>query len=47
VDSIIQSTALRRLGTPQDIANLVAFLCSEDAAFVTGAAIAADGGLAL
>jgi len=35
---------LRRFGTPQEIAALVAFLCSERAAFITGSCFVADGG---
>jgi 3-oxoacyl-[acyl-carrier protein] reductase len=34
-----------RLGTPEEIAELVAFLCSPQAAYINGAAILADGGL--
>jgi len=36
---------LPRLGSPEDIANMVVFLASDDAAFVTGQVIAVDGGL--
>lgn len=36
-----------RLGTPQDLAGLVDFLVSSDAAYVTGQEISVDGGLAL
>jgi len=35
---------LRRLGTPEDIADVVAFLCSDDARFVSGHGLWVDGG---
>jgi 3-oxoacyl-[acyl-carrier protein] reductase len=35
---------LKRLGTPEDIAHVVAFLVSDAAAYITGETIAADGG---
>jgi NAD(P)-dependent dehydrogenase (short-subunit alcohol dehydrogenase family) len=35
---------LGRIGTPADVAGTVAFLASEDAAFVTGASLLVDGG---
>jgi NAD(P)-dependent dehydrogenase (short-subunit alcohol dehydrogenase family) len=44
---VIERTPLRRLGTPQDIANAVLYLCSPAAAFVTGASLVADGGLSV
>lgn len=41
----LQRQALNRLGTPCDIANLVAFLASDAAGFISGADIVADGSL--
>lgn len=39
-----QKIPLRRLGTAQDEANLVAFLCSEESSYITGATIDINGG---
>ncbi|MEU6564881.1 SDR family oxidoreductase [Nocardia nova] len=41
----VQRTPLGRLGEPEDIADVVGFLASHDARWVTGQSIAADGGL--
>ena len=38
---------LRRVGTADDIANAVVFLCSEEASFITGHPLAVDGGLTI
>jgi 3-oxoacyl-[acyl-carrier protein] reductase len=41
----LQTIPLRRLGAPREVGDLVAFLCSDRAAYVTGAVIPVDGGL--
>ncbi len=41
-----QISPLRRLAEPEDIANAVAFLVSDDAGYVTGHTLHATGGLA-
>jgi 3-oxoacyl-[acyl-carrier protein] reductase len=41
----LRSIPLGRLGTPREIGDLVAFLCSDRAAYVTGTVISVDGGL--
>src|SRR5262249_31498907 len=41
----IQNRAIRREGTVEDITGLVSFLLSDDASFITGQLIVADGGL--
>jgi 3-oxoacyl-[acyl-carrier protein] reductase len=41
----LASIPLRRLGTPREIGDLVAFLCSDRASYVTGTVIPVDGGL--
>jgi enoyl-[acyl-carrier protein] reductase III len=40
-------TPMKRLGTPADIGNVVALLCREEAGWITGQLIAADGGSSL
>jgi len=44
-DIMLANTLTPRLGDPLDIANAVAYLLSEDAAFVTGHVLAVDGGI--
>jgi NAD(P)-dependent dehydrogenase (short-subunit alcohol dehydrogenase family) len=43
----IRNRAIPREGTPQDIVGLVSFLLSDDASFITGQLIVADGGLVM
>jgi enoyl-[acyl-carrier protein] reductase III len=45
--NIVTYTPMQRVGTPDDIANVVAFLCSEDAAWICGQTLTVDGGLSL
>ena len=40
----VRQLPLGRLGTPEEVAGLVVFLCSEKAGFVNGTCISADGG---
>jgi 3-oxoacyl-[acyl-carrier protein] reductase len=44
-DRICARIPVGRLGETDEVAALVRFLCSEDAAYVTGACIPVDGGL--
>ena len=46
-DTLKKLIPVKRLGTPDDIANVVVFLCSPAAAYVTGQVITVDGGLSL
>ena len=41
----LQAIPLRRLGTPREIGDVVAFLCSDRASYVTGTVVSVDGGL--
>ena len=41
---IMESSALGRLGTPEDVAGVVSFLASEKSEFITGQVISVDGG---
>ncbi|HEY4412636.1 MAG TPA: SDR family NAD(P)-dependent oxidoreductase [Gaiellaceae bacterium] len=46
-ERIVRRTALRRPGEPQEIANVVTFLCSDLAAYVTGVELNVSGGVEL
>ena len=44
IDAVAARTPVRRAGTPDDIAAACAYLCSDDAGYVTGQAIGVNGG---
>jgi 3-oxoacyl-[acyl-carrier protein] reductase len=41
---MVNTTPFPRIGTPQDVAGAIHFLCSEDAGFVNGHVLVIDGG---
>ena len=45
--TMLQNTPLGRLGDAEDVAGAVRFLCSDEAAFITGAVLLVDGGLGM
>jgi 3-oxoacyl-[acyl-carrier protein] reductase len=47
IDSITPSIPLRRVGDPEQIAGLVAYLASEESGYMTGSSPAIDGRMAL
>ena len=46
-DRMIRRTAMRRPGEPQDVANAIAFLCSDLASYITGIGLNVSGGIEL
>jgi 2-hydroxycyclohexanecarboxyl-CoA dehydrogenase len=47
IEVMVGSTVLRRMGTPDEVAAVIAFLASDDSSYVTGQALGVSGGLAM
>ena len=45
MDALLENIPLKRLGTPEDVAGVAAFLAGDDAAYMTGGTLVVDGGL--
>ena len=46
-EAIREAIPMRRFGTPEDVAEVVLFLCSEEADYISGQVLPVDGGLVL
>lgn len=46
-EKLLESVPLKRLGSPEDVANCAAFLASDNAAYITGQVINIDGGMVM
>ena len=44
-DQVVKGTPMRRMGTPDEIANVALFLASDESSFMTGAHVPVDGGV--
>ena len=44
-ENIIEQLSIKRIGKPEDISNIVSFLCSDESEYITGQVIPVDGGL--
>lgn len=46
-DAIIKTTPMGRMGTPEEVANAVAFFASDEASYITGQVLSVDGGMVM
>ncbi len=46
-EKLLENVPLKRLGSPEDVANLAAFLASDNASYITGQVINVDGGMVM
>ena len=46
-EALMTHIPMKQLGTPEDVANVVAFLCSENARYITGQVLNVDGGMVM
>jgi len=46
-NNLVKSIPLQRLGTPEDVAKVVGFLCSDGADYITGQVLVVDGGMTM
>jgi 3-oxoacyl-[acyl-carrier protein] reductase len=45
IEEMVKRIPLKRMGTPEEVAGAVSFLCSKDASYITGHTLSINGGL--
>jgi 3(or 17)beta-hydroxysteroid dehydrogenase len=45
IEKLTQNIPMKKMGTPEDVANAIIFLCSEKSGYITGAELVIDGGI--
>lgn len=45
VDNLVRRTPLRRVGEPEEVSSMVAFLCMPGSSYINGQTISVDGGM--
>ena len=45
IDTFIENLSIKRVGKPDEIANVILFLCEDESSFMTGQIISVDGGI--